>query len=134
MDSQPTGKSTQVGSRGEYTPTSSSDQGKALVAAAGQLVSWSVQLFDCVMLGEQILHHKATARGGNPTSKTTKVSDQKSRIPLVMLDGNVLQRSESLSSLSSIESAASLVSAFTTSSNMAVTDSGDLYKEMERDY
>ena len=59
---------------------------------------------------------------GNLASKTIKVSDQASRIPSIMLNGNLLQRSESLLSLSSIGSAGSLESATSTSSNMTATD------------
>ena len=128
MDSQPTGISTQVGSRGGDTPTSSSDQGKALVAAAGQLGSGSVQLSDRRMLGEPTPYQKANARGENPVSKTSKVSN---RIPTITLDGITRDRTGSQSSLSSIGSAESLESAASTSSNMTAIDVAACKKKWE---
>ena len=89
-----------------------------LVAAARQLGSGSVQLSDCQMLRELTPHQKANARGGNPSSKTSKPSNNTKRISNIILDDIPIQRTGSQSSLSSIESAESLVSAASTSSNM----------------
>ena len=79
---------------------------RALVAAAGQLGSGYVQLFDHRMLGVPTPYQKANAWGENSVSKTSKVSN---RIPTIMLDGIPRHRTESQSSLSSIGSAESIV-------------------------
>ena len=94
-----------MGSRCGDTHTSSFDQGEALAAAAGQLLSGSVQLSDCQMLGKPTPHQKANGR-----------------TPKIILDGIPLQRTGSQPSLSSIESAESLVSTTSTSSNMTAMD------------
>ena len=72
MDSQPTRISIQVGSRVGDTPTISSNQGKALVVAAGQLGSGSVQLSDCQMLGEPTPYQKAMLGEETPYEKRAR--------------------------------------------------------------
>ena len=120
-----------MGYRGRDTPTNIFDQEKALVAAAGQLRSGSVQISDFQMVGEPTPYQKANAREENPASKTTKVRNHTNGIPKIVLDGIPRQRTETQSSLWSIGSTEGLVSVASTSSNMTAIDVAVCKKEWE---